>query len=304
MGDMTEVTAKPRTRTRWTVTAIATCVSLMAPGAADARPYTVVSCDSAGLFGHSSAAWAPFANAGSTYATCPSSGGLFAGISDRLTGATYGGFSFSGHGFSAPAGTSITAVRWAGRMARDNCSWGTYMRALPSEAAVIGLPPNQFCTTSGWDTRGWPRSYGVPHGTTRLEQLAVCGAGQCSPGAAMHTHNVEVTIEDPTPPSISLSGPLTSGRWVSGATGHGSVTIETADTSGVQRAEAAIGANAFTNEQPCDWSRTSPCPAVAPLSARLGLAGLADGRHVVAVSPVFTPGNQKNPQRGGLLDNK
>src|SRR5918993_433152 len=246
-GDMTEVTAKSRKRIRWTVTLIATWASLVAAGAANARPYTVLSCDSAGLFGHSSAAWAPFANAGSTYATCPSGGRLFAGISDRLTGATYGGFSFSGHGFSAPAGTSITAVRWAGRMARDNCSWGTYIRALPSEAAVIGLPPNQFCTTSGWDTRGWPMSYGVPHGTTRLEQLAVCGAGQCSPGTAMHTHNVEVTIEDPTPPSISLSGPLTSGRWVSGATGHGSVTIAAADAAGVQRVEATLGRSSFTH---------------------------------------------------------
>ncbi|HET8822434.1 MAG TPA: hypothetical protein VFM57_12875, partial [Thermoleophilaceae bacterium] len=62
--------------------------------------------------------------------------------------------------------------------------------------------------------------YSVPSGTTRLEQLAVCGARECSPGAAAHTHNVEVTIEDPAPPSISLSGPLASGRWVSGANSH------------------------------------------------------------------------------------
>ena len=216
---MTEVTAKLRQSTRLATVLLATCASLVPASDAEARPYTVVSCDSAGLFGHSSAAWVPFANAGSTYATCPSGGGAFAGISDRLTGSTYGGFSFSGHAFTAPAGTSITSIKWAGRMARDNCTWGTYIRALPSEAAVIGLPQNQICTTSGWDTRGWPMTYTVPHGTTRLEQLTLCGARQCAPGAAMHSHNVEVTIEDPIPPSISLSGPLASGQWVSGAKG-------------------------------------------------------------------------------------
>src|SRR5918994_546011 len=283
-GDMTEVTAKSRKRIRWTVTLIATWASLVAAGAANARPYTVVSCDSAGLFGHSSAAWAPFANAGSTYATCPSGGGLFAGISDRLTGATYGGFSFSGHAFTAPPGTSITRVRWAGRMARDNCSWGTYIRAVPSGAAVLGLPPNQFCTTSGWDTRGWPMPYGVPSGTTRLEQFAICGARDCAPGAAMHTHNVEGTIEDPTPPSISLRGPLASGRWVSGANSHPSVTIETADTSGVQRVDATLGRSAFGHSHACNWASAAPCPLESHLGPPLGIADLPDGVHTMRVS--------------------
>ena len=281
---MTEATAKLRHRTRAAAIVIAACASLVGAGTADARPYTVVSCDSAGLFGHSSAAWAPFANAGSTYATCPSGGGLFAGISDRLTGATYGGFSFSGHAFTAPPGTSITRVRWAGRMARDNCSWGTYIRAVPSGAAVLGLPPNQFCTTSGWDTRGWPMPYGVPSGTTRLEQFAICGARECAPGAAMHTHNVEVTIEDPTPPSISLSGPLASGRWVSGASGHGSVTIDAADAAGVQRVEATLGHSSFKYGHPCNWATAVPCPSRSRLAAPLGIGDLPDGVHTMRVS--------------------
>src|SRR5918999_973949 len=106
---MTEVTAKRRNSTRVSTIAIIVSAWLMFAGAAEARPYTVFSCDSARLFGHSSAAWAPFANAGATYATCPSGGGDFAGISDRLTGATYSGFSVSGHAFNAPAGTSITS---------------------------------------------------------------------------------------------------------------------------------------------------------------------------------------------------
>ena len=40
---------------RWTCAAPAVCASLVAAGAAHARPYTVVSCDSASLFGYSGA---------------------------------------------------------------------------------------------------------------------------------------------------------------------------------------------------------------------------------------------------------
>ncbi len=275
---MAEVTAKLRNSTR--LSTIATVVSawLMVAGAAEARPYTVVSCDSAGLFGHSSAAWAPFANAGATYATCPSGGGEFAGISDRLTGPTYTGFSFSGHAFNAPAGTSITTVKWAGRMARNNCTWGTYIRALPSDSPVVGLPHNQHCPTSGFDNRNWPMTFATPHGTTRLEQLVFCGAHQCPPGAAMHSHEVEVTIDDPTPPSISLSGPLASGQWVSGTLGHPSVTIDAGDSTGVQRVDAALGQSTFSESTPCNWALSAPCHPSAAVNHHAGDRQLAGRR--------------------------
>lgn len=175
-----------------------------------AGQYTVASCDSAATFGHNSAAWARFANAGSTYERCPTNGGETAGVSDRLTEGTYGGFSFSGHYFSAPPGATITQLRWAGRMARGNCRWGILFRALPSDTAVLGAPPGQFCETAGFDNRGWPMPFTVPAGTTRLEQLVFCGAPQCPPGATMHSHVLEVTINDPVPPNVSLDGPLAS----------------------------------------------------------------------------------------------
>ena len=56
-------------------------LAMTVPQATVARPYTVVSCDSAGLFGYSSAAWAPFGNAGSAYEACPTGGGSTAGVS-------------------------------------------------------------------------------------------------------------------------------------------------------------------------------------------------------------------------------
>jgi hypothetical protein len=65
-------------------------------------------------------------------------------------------------------------------MARDSCKWGAFIRAAPSGAAVMGMPNGQFCEALGFDNRGWPMPYGVPAGTTQLEQLVICGTRTCS----------------------------------------------------------------------------------------------------------------------------
>src|SRR5918996_4978384 len=218
----------------WTAAACAIAVAALCP-VANAGQYTVVSCDSAAAFGHNTTAWVPFANAGTAYEACPTNGGTTAGVSNRLTQGTYGGFSHSGHAFTAPPGATITRIRWAGRMARDNCRWGVYFRAVPSGTPILGMPNGQVCETLGYDNRGWPIPQTVPGGTTRLEQLVICGASECPPAAVFHSHVLEVTVDDPQPPSISLSGPLASGRWLSGVTGRvNDIHIAVADNSGVQ----------------------------------------------------------------------
>ena len=146
-------------------------------------------------------------------------------------------------------------------------------------------------------------SYGVPHGTTRLEQLAVCGAGQCSPGAAMHTHNVEVTIEDPGPPSISLGGALASGRWISGAGGRPSVEVHARDAAGIQRVEATIEAASFAQSYACDLAMPAPCPGFVGPIASLAIADLPDGPHVLRVAASDVAGNSSATERQVLVDN-
>src|SRR5919108_3607535 len=217
---MSDLTARRRNRILL-ATAAACCTPLvLLCSGATAGQYTVVSCDSAAAFGHNTTAWVAYGNAGTAYEACPTNGGTQAGISNRLTQGTYGGFSHSGHAFTAPPGATITRIKWSGRMARDNCRWAVYFRAVPSGALVHGMPNGQFCETLGFDNRGFPLFMPVPGGTTRLEQLVICGASECPPGAVFHTHTIEVTVDDPVPPSISLGGPLASGQWVSGATGR------------------------------------------------------------------------------------
>ncbi len=84
---------------------------------------------------------------------------------------------------------------------------------------MFGLPVGQYCDATGFDTRGWPMPFAAPEGTTRVDQLVICGAAQCQPGATIHAHVMEVTVDDPIPPSIALDGPLASGEWVSGPLG-------------------------------------------------------------------------------------
>jgi hypothetical protein len=155
---------------------VALVAVLTCAGSATARTYTVLSCNSAVSFGSNASAWEPFSNAGSTYETCPTNGGFTAGVSNRMTGQAFGGFSFSGHAFNAPPGTNITGIRWAGRIARNACYWGTFMRAVPSGAKVLGLRNGEYCSETDYDFSNYPISYPVPPGTTRLEQLVICGS--------------------------------------------------------------------------------------------------------------------------------
>ena len=175
---MSSITSRQRVR-GLVGTAVAAMVVMSCPTAV-AGQYTVASCDSAAAYGHNTTAWVPFANAGTAYEACPTNGGPTAGVSNRLTQGTYGGFSYSGHAFTAPPGATITRLRWAGRMSRANCQLGRLLPRTPKRrAASWECHTASPATTLGFDNRGWPIPESVPAGTTRLEQLVFCGAAEC-----------------------------------------------------------------------------------------------------------------------------
>lgn len=303
-AEMTNATPEIRGRVgvRGLTVAALVLFLLCMPHAAEARPYTVVSCDSAGLVGYNSAAWTPFGNAGSAYEACPSGGGSTAGVSNRLIGAIYSGFNHSGHVFTAPPGTTITHVRWAGRMARDNCTWGTYVRAIPSGAPIMGLPHGQYCDSTAFDNRGWPMTFGAPEGTTRVEQLVFCGAAQCPPGATIHAHELQVTVDDPIPPSISLDGPLARGEWVSGRVTEPNLVVTARDNAGVHDATTSVGPRTQSESYLCNFAQARPCSDQArQLTVPIG--DLPDGRHSLTVSATDAAGNSSAAARDVYVDN-
>jgi Big-like domain-containing protein len=294
------VTAKRQ----FSVLAVIAALLLACPGSVSARTYTVVSCNSALVFGSNASAWAAYSNAGSTYETCPSNGALTAGVSNRMTGQRYSGFQFSGHAFNAPPGTSITSIRWGGRIARSACYWGTFMRAVPSGAKVLGLANGEHCTQTDFDITNYPITYPVPPGTTRLEQMAICGASSCDAGAAMHSHSLEVTIDDPQPPSISLSGRMVSGQWVSGIAGNApDLHIGASDGSGIQKIETALGSQRPSQSYGCNWSLTQPCPNHPSVPSAPSVGQLPDGQHTLAASAVDAAGNASTITRDVYVDN-
>ena len=277
---------------------------ILFPGSATARTYTVVSCNSAVSYGSNASAWERYSNAGSTYETCPSNGGFTAGVSNRMTGQSFSGFNFSGHAFNAPPGTTITSVRWGGRVARGACYWGTYMRAMPSARTVLGFANGEHCSQTDFDITNYPITYGVPAGTTRLEQLVFCGAATCDAGAAMHSHVLEVTIDDPQPPSISLSGRMVSGEWVSGTAGNPpGLDLTASDSSGIQTIEASLELQRPTESFQCNWSHPSPCPVQASMGSVPSVAELSDGRHALRVSATDAAGNWASVAKDVWVDN-
>ena len=278
--------------------AVAVALALVSTPVAEGRPYTVVSCDAAP--GFSAQAWRPGASVGSAYSTCPTHGGMNAGISNRITGVTVPGLSYSSHTFTAPAGATVSSIRWSGRLARGSCAWGAMMLAQPGGRYLFGLRPNATCLSNALDVRGSTLPFAMPAGTRAVQQIAVCGAPSCGPGAAFHTQSVAVTVEDPTRPAIAVSGALVSGRWVRGAQ---EIRVAASDNSGISSVTAALGTHSVPSSFACDFSRPAPCVShsVAP---RLSTLAVASGPARVAVRVTDAAGNIMDGSYAVKVDNE
>jgi len=120
----------------------------------------------------------------------------------------------------------------------------------------------------------------------------------------MHAHVLEVTIDDPQPPAISLSGALVSGQWVSGTAGQiPSLAIASRDSSGIQRIAAALGRATEVHTSACNWSQATPCPASLTTSAAPSVADLSDGRHTLSTVVEDAAGNSASATRDVYVDN-
>jgi hypothetical protein len=167
----------------------------------------------------------------------------------------------------------------------------------------MGLPNGQHCASEAFDNRGWPMTFGTPQGTTRVDQLVICGAYQCLPGATIHAQAVEVTIDDPIPPSISLDGSLVSGGWVSGRAGQPYVTVGSTDNAGIQTVTAAVGDRSEAEGFACTWSFPVPCPTDIRTALSPSVADLPDGERILQVSALDAAGNTSVVSRAVYIDN-
>ena len=179
---------------------------------------------------------------------------------------------------------------------------GNLPPSTPERRSGHGTAVRSYCDTTGFDNRGWPMTFAAPGGTTRLEQLIICGAAQCLPGATMHAQILEVTVDDPIPPSISLDGPLASGQWVSGRGAEPNVVVAAQDNAGVRDVTASVGPQAQSESYPCTFAQARPCSdQTTQLTVPIG--DLPDGRHSLTVSATDAAGNSSAAARDVYVDN-
>jgi hypothetical protein len=120
----------------------------------------------------------------------------------------------------------------------------------------------------------------------------------------MHSHQLEVTIDDPQPPAISVSGRMVSGQWVSGVAGNvPDLDLTASDDSGIQTIEATLETQHPTQSYGCNWSLVQPCPGRPDMTSTPSVAQLADGRHTLRLSAVDAAGNVGSAARDVLVDN-
>jgi hypothetical protein len=120
----------------------------------------------------------------------------------------------------------------------------------------------------------------------------------------MHSHVLEVTVNDPVPPAISLSGSLASGQWVSGAAGADpEVRVHATDNAGVQRIDTDLGGHRASQPYGCDYSQTRPCPIDVNATWHPVVADLAEGAHQLHASVFDAAGNPTHITRDVLVDN-
>lgn len=282
------------------VTAVLWVCALSAPTAAQAGSYTVLACDAAGVFGYAGGSWlhVPAPNMG--YTLCPSNGDQYRGISTRIDGPVPNGTSERA-AFYAPAGTSISHLRWSGRLARGACHWAVGMRALPSNTLTFGWDPGKSCPSTSFDTGGAVLGFSMPPGTTALAQYVQCGASSCDRTGTMHTRSAEVRIDDPHLPDIGLPAEgLLAPKWVGG---DQQVTAVVTDNVGVANVSASLSGLAPEQRSGgCNPTLAKP-GADLPLSARIGTRDAPNGTNTFRVAATDCAGNTASSDRTIRVDN-
>jgi hypothetical protein len=162
------------------------------------------------------------------------------------------------------------------------------------------MPNGQYCSTNDFDLRNQSLTFPTPAGTTQLEQLVICGAGLCNPGATMHTLSSVVTINDPRPPAISLSGPLVQRRWVAGSQ---LLEVHASDSVGLSRYSFRLGPESDGTSFPCNYALPKPCPDVLPRTS-VGTEHASQGPNQLVVSVVDGAGNASNAVQTVYVDNQ
>jgi hypothetical protein len=207
----------------------------------------------------------------------------------------------AGWSFSAPTGTTITAVSYYRSLqTENNGDWvvglfadnGIALDVCHSNPNPCSSPNNQAAVTrTGLSTSGL--FFGIE--CEPVSPDSDCLAGGTEHDAQADMYSAKVTLSETATPSVSnLGGALWGGGVVSGSE---PVTFSTSDPSGIAQV-ALDGPDGQIALQPqsCDYSQTQPCPQLSSGSLELDTTQLHDGAQTLTLLVTNAAGNTTTVQ--------
>ena len=289
--------------------ALSVLLAALAASSAWAGQFTVASCQ-ADQLNFSTTAFADFATRGMKIvrACNPEGPGLRGLITANVVQAgsvPRGAASIAT--INAPAGTTLTTLRWAGTARRRDCRYALQLYAdVPGGAPIPikNIRANQRCSpgtraqAAGYRARTFDVS-----GATRIVQRVICqgapGHDACSARAAnyIRTYQAQVGIADEQPPATAITAdtPLAAGAWVSGTQ---PLHYDAQDNVGVRAAHAIVGdVDGGFDQRSCAMASPNgafanpvPCPNGAG-QITVDTRNLPEGTQQLVVQAQDTAGN-------------
>ena len=211
----------------------------------------------------------------------------------------------AGWSFTAPAGTTITAVSYYRNIdtAGGNLDWLAGLLAANGaqldtcETGSCSKPNNQVAVTlTGLSTSGL--FFGIE--CEPVSPDSDCLAGGTEHYAQADMYSAKVTLSETATPSVSnLGGAL----WVGGVVwGSRPVTFSTSDPSGISQV-ALDGPDGQIALQPqsCHYSQTQPCPQLSSGSLELNTTALHDGAQTLTLLVSNAAGNTSTVQSPAVI---
>jgi hypothetical protein len=207
----------------------------------------------------------------------------------------------AGWSFTAPAGTTITAISYYRSLATgSNGDWVVGLLAkndgpldtCQSNPDPCSKPNNQVpVTLSGLSTSGL--FFGIECDPVAPDTDCLAGGSEHDAQADMYS--AKVTLSETGTPSVSnLAGALWGGGVVWGSE---PVTFNATDLSGISQV-ALDGPDGQLALQPqsCDYSQTQPCPELSSESLELNTTQLHDGAQTLTLLVTNAAGNTTSVQ--------
>jgi hypothetical protein len=183
--------------------------------------------------------------------------------------------------FTAPAGTAITHVdvdRFLGK--EDDPNWRPYGRADGAIFDTCDFPQSgDACENAGTASFAINNSSSIEYGV-RCDAPSLCGAGVIGHRVWMSLHSVDVTLTDPSSPTMTgPSGPLWSSGYHQGR--NESASFGASDNSGISETAWFVDGRQLTSDRgPCDYSFALPCPNMpADTPHAVDLGAFREGPH-------------------------